>query len=155
MNQEICPICDQRDWYQPEGKNLWECKNCNPPKNEGQEKNACPSCLGEKFWLPKNSNEWRCEKCHPSPSEFFVAERNWQKAIKEIATQENEPQKINSDANVVVDSYIASYCRPWCTSCGSWQAIETVYGDDRVETLCRVCKAPIPEKPYKLDCLIG
>lgn len=44
MISEICPVCDATEWYRPPEKNVWVCRNCDPPKKEiSRDKKTCES----------------------------------------------------------------------------------------------------------------
>jgi hypothetical protein len=147
---EICPICDSQNWFLPEGKNLWECKNCSPQKNEAEEiflhresEKICDRCHGGNFWLPKNSETWRCEKCSPPASQFFVSQRTGQ--APQLPAADSVP--LASPSVHMLDRFDVTYCMPWCESCGSWQGVETWWSDGTAETSCRICRAAMPARP--------
>ena len=152
MILEICPICEGDQWGQPEGQTTWVCKNCKPEKfsqpataAQSPEK-ICDRCNGKNFWLPKNSQQWRCESCSPPPSEIFVANRIGMARDARAKSAAAVAPPASSEV-VRIDQWVVTYCMPWCERCGSWQGVESLFSDDTVETVCRVCRAAMPERP--------
>ena len=111
--------------------------------SEQEIKPACEICSCKNFWLPKNSEVWRCEKCSPPASEIFVSRRT----TNEANTVASVSVPLASQGVHRVDRFDVTYCVPWCESCGSWQAIETWWSDDRIDVTCRVCRAAMPARP--------